>query len=269
SDTDSDADSDSDSDGDTDTDTDTDSDTDSNDSDGGTDNDTDTDTDTLGEKIPCGSGKLPGEACVPGGTYLMGCMPGDVECAENEKPLVKVKLSPFFADIREASHKQLIEFINSLQEDYVRGITYVGTKEKYIWRWMGDHAPIWMDDDGVYRWHDEFQKGDDPGQSCYGRPITAAAVGLSWYGAKLFCEFRGKQLPTEAQWEAAARGQTMNEYPCGTDLPHCWHGHYDCCSYDGECYDEHCGDNCCIPFEMSVWSCRSPARLLGLMGNAA
>ncbi|MCP4605545.1 MAG: hypothetical protein GY847_34325, partial [Proteobacteria bacterium] len=47
------------------------------------------------------------------------------------------------------------------------------------------------------------------------------------------------------------------------------HGHYDCCSYDGECYDEHCGDNCCIPFEMSVWSCRSPARLLGLMGNAA
>ncbi|MCP4599385.1 MAG: SUMF1/EgtB/PvdO family nonheme iron enzyme, partial [Proteobacteria bacterium] len=229
------SDTDTDTDIDTDADSDTEGDKDSDDSDGGTD----TDTDTWGETIPCGPGKRQGEACVPGGTYLMGCVPGDVECAENEKPLVKVKLSPFFADIKEASHKQLIEFINTLHDGYERnetGITYVGAKRKAIWGWGGDNAPIWLDDDGVYRWHDEFQKEDDPGYpdypSCYGRPITAAAVGLSWYGAKLFCEFRGKKLPTEAQWEAAARGQTMNEYPCGTDLPHCWHGHYDCCSYD-------------------------------------
>ncbi len=49
------------------------------------------------------------------------------------------------------------------------------------------------------------------------QPIT----GLSWYNAKKFCEARGKHLPTEAEWEKAARGENGDLYPWGNDPATC------------------------------------------------
>lgn len=45
------------------------------------------------------------------------------------------------------------------------------------------------------------------------QPIT----GLSWYNAKKFCEAQGKHLPTEAEWEKAARGENGDIYPWGNE----------------------------------------------------
>ncbi len=72
---------------------------------------------------------------------------------------------------------------------------------------------------------EESEYADDSAYNGDNYPV----VGVSWYDAQDYCQWVGGQLPTEAQWEYAARGTDGRLYPWGEETPTCERAQFNGC----------------------------------------
>ncbi len=125
---------------------------------------------------------------IPGGTFFRGSNQG----GRDEMPRHAVHLSPFALDIHPITNEQFVRFLEAMGgEKDVHNNDILRLKESRIKRSAG-------------RLHIE---------SGYARhPV----VGVTWYGAVAYAKWVGKRLPTEAEWEVASYGNTVEAlYPTG------------------------------------------------------
>jgi len=128
---------------------------------------------------------------IPGGTFYRGSSDGN----RDEVPLHQVTLPSFAIDIHPVTNEQFVRFIE------VMG----GEKDS------NHHDIIRNRDSRIKR-----SGGKLSIESGYAKhPV----VGVTWYGAIAYAKWVGKRLPTEAEWEIAARGGNENWlYPTGDDI---------------------------------------------------
>jgi formylglycine-generating enzyme required for sulfatase activity/tRNA A-37 threonylcarbamoyl transferase component Bud32 len=130
----------------------------------------------------------------PAGEFEMGSTDGD----SDEQPVHAVALDAFWIDRTEVTNAQFAAFLNERGNQSEGGATWLELKEEScLIEWVGG----------------EFQ----PESGYADHPV----VEVSWYGAAAYCKWAGARLPTEAEWEYAARGPDGHVYPWGDGAPTC------------------------------------------------
>ena len=128
---------------------------------------------------------------IPGGEFQMGN--SDSEADDDEKPVHTVYVDAFYMDKYEVTNAQFKAFV--------------------------DANPQWRKDSIPRAYHDGYYLNHWTGNRYPNGKSNHPVVYVSWYSAMAYAQWAGKRLPTEAEWEKAARGGLVRQnYPWGNGI---------------------------------------------------
>jgi sulfatase modifying factor 1 len=167
----------------------------------------------------CSSGcSTEGMVLIPGGTFLMGSTDATFP-ADGEAPIREVALDDFWIDPYAVTNEQFRAFTEETG--------YRTEAERFGWSYVFyqflparhpparavQQAPWWLQVFGA-----SWQHPEGPGSTLDQR-LDHPVVHISWNDAQAYAARAGKRLPTEAEWEFAARGGLeQKRYPWGDRL---------------------------------------------------
>jgi formylglycine-generating enzyme required for sulfatase activity len=175
-----------------------------------------------------------GMVWIEGGTFVMGAE--DQEGRADEYPSHNVKVKGFWIDATEVTNKQFQQFVdatgyvttaerapdwNELKKQLPPGTpkppdsVLVAASLVFVQQpaavGLGDPSMWWTWKKGA-----SWRHPQGPGSTIKGKE-NFPVVHVSWDDAMAYCKWSGKRLPTEAEWEYAARGANRAKYPWGNE----------------------------------------------------